>query len=128
MKVNIPISIGELFDKITILEIKQKKIKDNKKKIQINNELNLLKKIVKSKRLRARSISLQVKKLKMINVRLWNVEDKLRKFESNNSFNKDFIKNARKVYFMNDKRAELKNQINQITHSQIVEVKSYEKY
>ena len=128
MKVNIPISIGELFDKITILEIKQKKIKDNKKKIQINNELNLLKKIVKSKRLRARSISLQVKKLKMINVKLWNVEDKLRKFESNNSFNKDFIKNARKVYFMNDKRAELKNQINQITHSKIIEVKSYEKY
>ena len=128
MKVNIPISIGELFDKITILEIKQKKIKDNKKKIQINNELNLLKKIVKSKRLRARSISLQVKKLKMINVKLWNVEDKLRKFESNNSFNKDFIKNARKVYFMNDKRAELKNQINQLTHSKIIEVKSYEKY
>ena len=128
MKVNIPISIGELFDKITILEIKQNKIKDNKKKVQINNELNLLKKIVKSKRLRTRSISLQVKKLKMINVNLWNVEDKLRKFESNNSFNNDFIKNARKVYFMNDKRAELKNQINQITHSQIIEVKSYEKY
>ena len=128
MKVNIPISIGELFDKITILEIKQKKIKDNKKKVQINKELNLLKKIVKSKRLRARSISLQVKKLKMINVRLWNIEDKLRKFESNNSFNKDFIKNARKVYFMNDKRAELKNQINQLTHSKIIEVKSYEKY
>ena len=128
MKVNIPISIGELFDKITILEIKQKKIKDNKKKIQINKELNLLKKIVKSKRLRARSISLQIKKLKMINVRLWNVEDKLRKLESNNSFNKEFIKNARKVYFMNDKRAELKNQINQLTHSKIIEVKSYEKY
>ena len=128
MKVNIPISIGDLFDKITILEIKQKKIKDKKKKIQINNELNLLKKIVRSKRLRVRSISLQIKKLKMINIRLWNVEDKLRKFESNNSFNKDFIKNARKVYFMNDKRAELKNQINQITHSKIIEVKSYEKY
>ena len=128
MKVNIPISIGDLFDKITILEIKKKKIKDNKKKIQINNELNLLKKIVKSKRLRTRSISLQVKKLKMINVNIWNVEDKLRKFESNNSFNKDFIKNARKVYFMNDKRAELKNQINQLTHSKIIEVKSYEKY
>jgi len=128
MKVNIPISIGDLFDKITILEIKQKKIKDKKKKIQINNELNLLKKIVRSKRLRVRSISLQIKKLKMINIRLWNVEDKLRKFESNNSFNKDFIKNARKVYFMNDKRAELKNQINQLTHSKIIEVKSYEKY
>ena len=128
MKVNIPISIGELFDKITILEIKQKKIKDKKKKIQINNELNLLKKIVRSKRLRVRSISIQIKKLKMINVRLWNVEDKLRKFESNNSFNKNFIKNARKVYFMNDKRAEIKNQINQLTHSKIIEVKSYEKY
>ena len=128
MKVNIPISIGELFDKITILEIKQKKIKDNKKKNQINKELNLLKKIVKNKRLKVKSISLQIKKLKMINVRLWNIEDKLRKFESNNSFNKNFIKNARKVYFMNDKRAELKNQINQITHSKIIEVKSYEKY
>ena len=128
MKVNIPISIGELFDKITILEIKQKKIKDNKKKVQINKELNLLKKVVKSKKLKVRLISLQIKKLKMINVRLWNVEDKLRKLESNNSFNKEFIKNARKVYFMNDKRAELKNQINQLTHSKIIEVKFYEKY
>ena len=128
MKVNIPTSIGELFDKITILEIKKERIDDSKKKIEINKELNLLTKIVKKKKLKTRKLSTYIKKLKKINTKLWNVENKLRKFENNKSFNKDFIMKARSVYFMNDKRAKFKNEINQLTNSKIIEVKSYEKY
>ena len=128
MKINIPASIGELFDKITILEIKKSKIKDENKLIFINKELNLLKKIVKSKKINTRSLSSLVKKLKNVNLKLWNVEDKLRKFEKNKQFKKDFINYARKVYYTNDKRAILKNEINLKTNSIINEVKSYEKY
>ena len=128
MKINIPASIGELFDKITILEIKKSKIKDENKLIFINKELNLLKKVVKSKKINTRSLSSLVKKLKNVNLKLWNVEDKLRKFEKNKQFKKDFINYARKVYYTNDKRAILKNKINLKTNSIISEVKSYEKY
>ena len=128
MKINIPASIGELFDKITILEIKRSKIKDENKLIFINKELNLLKKVVKSKKINTRSLSSLVKKLKNVNLKLWNVEDKLRKFEKNKQFKKDFINYARKVYYTNDKRAILKNEINLKTNSIISEVKSYEKY
>ena len=128
MKINIPASIGELFDKITILEIKKSKIKDDNKLIFINKELSLLKKVVKSKKINTRSLSPLIKKLKNVNLKLWNVEDKLRKFEKNKQFKKDFINYARKVYFTNDKRAILKNEINLKTNSIISEVKSYEKY
>ena len=128
MKINIPASIGELFDKITILEIKKSKIKDENKLIFINKELNLLKKVVKSKKINTRNLSSLVKKLKNVNLKLWNVEDKLRKFEKNKQFKKDFINYARKVYYTNDKRAILKNEINLKTNSIISEVKSYEKY
>ena len=128
MKINIPASIGELFDKITILEIKKSKIKDENKLIFINKELNLLKKVVKSKKINTRSLSSLVRKLKNVNLKLWNVEDKLRKFEKNKQFKKDFINYARKVYYTNDKRAILKNEINLKTNSIISEVKSYEKY
>ena len=128
MKINIPASIGELFDKITILEIKKSKIKDDNKLIFINKELDLLKKVVKSKNINTRSLSPLIKKLKNVNLKLWNVEDKLRKFEKNKQFKKDFINYARKVYYTNDKRAILKNEINLKTNSIISEVKSYEKY
>jgi hypothetical protein len=128
MKINIPASIGELFDKITILEIKKSKIKDDNKLIFINKELDLLKKVVKSKKINTRSLSPLIKKLKNVNLKLWNVEDKLRKYEKNKQFKKDFINYARKVYYTNDKRAILKNEINLKTNSIISEVKSYEKY
>ena len=128
MKINIPASIGELFDKITILEIKKSKIKDDNKLIFINKELDLLKKVVRSKKINTRSLRPLIKKLKNVNLKLWNVEDKLRKFEKNKQFKKDFINYARKVYYTNDKRSILKNEINLKTNSIISEVKSYEKY
>ena len=128
MKINLPASIGELFDKITILEIKKLKIKDKTKLKIVNQELTLLKKIVLTKKINRRKLTSTIKKLKNINLQLWNVEDKLRVFEKNKSFKKDFVCYARKVYHMNDKRAFLKNEINIKTNSLISEVKSYEEY
>ena len=128
MKINLPASIGELFDKITILEIKKLKIKDKTKLKIVNQELTLLKKVVLTKKINRRKLASTIKKLKNINLQLWNVEDKLRVFEKNKSFKKDFVSYARKVYHMNDKRAFLKNEINIKTNSLISEVKSYEEY
>ena len=128
MKINLPASIGELFDKITILEIKKLKIKDKTKLKIVNQELTLLKKVVLSKKINRRKLAPTIKLLKNINLQLWNVEDKLRIFEKNKSFKKDFVNYARKVYRMNDKRAFLKNEINIKTNSLISEVKSYEEY
>ena len=128
MKINLPASIGELFDKITILEIKKLKIKDKTKLKIVNQELTLLKKVVLTKKINRRKLTSTIKKLKNINLQLWNVEDKLRVFEKNKSFKKDFVCYARKVYHMNDKRAFLKNEINIKTNSLISEVKSYEEY
>ena len=128
MKINLPASIGELFDKITILEIKKLKIKDKTKLKIVNQELSLLKKVVLKKRIDRRKLAPTIKQLKNINLQLWNVEDKLRIFEKNKSFKKDFVNYARKVYHMNDKRAFLKNEINIKTNSLISEVKSYEEY
>ena len=127
-KISTPISVGELFDKITILEIKRVKIKDKNKLIHVKNELKLLKDIVSKKNINKRNISKLIHKLKNINIRLWNVEDKLRVYEKNKSFKSEFVALARKVYFMNDKRAKLKNEINIHTKSSINEVKSYEEY
>ena len=127
-KINTPISVGELFDKITILEIKRVKIKDKNKLIHVKKELALLKKIIRDKKINKKNISKLINQLKNINLRLWNVEDKLRIHEKKKSFKSEFITLARKVYFMNDKRAKFKNEINIQTKSQINEVKSYEKY
>ena len=127
-KINTPISVGELFDKITILEIKREKIKDKNKLIHVKKELALLKKIIRDKKINKKNISKLISQLKNINLRLWNVEDKLRIHEKNKSFKSEFITLARKVYFMNDKRAKFKNEINIHTKSQINEVKSYEEY
>ena len=127
-KINTPISVGELFDKISILEIKNVKIKDKNKLIHVKNELKLLKNIVRKKNINKKNISKIIDQLKNINIRLWNVEDKLRVYEKNKSFKSEFVALARKVYFMNDKRAKLKSEINIYTKSQINEVKSYEEY
>ena len=127
-KIFTEISAGELVDKITILEIKKLKIKDKTKLKIVNQELSLLKKVVLTKRINRRKLAPTIKQLKNINLQLWNVEDKLRIFEKNKSFKKDFVNYARKVYHMNDKRAFLKNEINIKTNSLISEVKSYEEY
>ena len=128
MKISVPISVGELFDKISILEIKKIKIKDKTKLQDINFELNALKQILTKKRLHKKNNKEQYTKLFNINKKLWNIEDKKRSYEKSKKFDKAFIELARKVYLLNDKRAKIKNKINHISGSMIREVKSYEKY
>ena len=128
MKILVPISVGELFDKISILEIKKVKIKDRSKLNDIKFELNELKQIKTKKNLNNKNIKAQYIKLLNINKRLWNIEDKKRNYEKTKKFDKKFIDLARKVYLLNDKRAKIKNKINLNSGSKIKEVKSYEKY
>ena len=112
MKISVPISVGELFDKISILEIKKIKIKDKTKLQDIKFELNALKQILTKKRLHKKNNKEQYIKLLNINKRLWNIEDKKRSYENSKKFDKAFIELARKVYLLNDRRAEIKNTIN----------------
>lgn len=128
MLIKIPVSVGELADKITILEIKKTKIKQKNKLILIDNELNQLKKIIKTKNLLTKEINTEIVKLRKINLRLWNIEDSKRKCEKNNNFDEKFVKLARNVYILNDKRAFIKLNINKLTNSNIIEIKSYGKY
>ena len=128
MKISVPISVGELFDKISILEIKTKKIKDNANLKIIKFELLELKRIIKNKKLNKSFNKIQYQKLLKINNRLWSIEDNKRKYEVTKKFDKKFIELARKVYLLNDKRAEIKNKININSGSRIREVKSYKKY
>ena len=122
------ISVGELLDKISILEIKIEKISDKNSLEEIKKEYKILKRIQNS------SIKLDVKikelfnSIKEINIKLWNVEDKLRVCEKNKAFGKNFIELAREVYFNNDKRAKIKKEMNKILGSNIREVKQYIKY
>ena len=128
MKISVPISVGELFDKISILEIKTKKIKDKTNLKVIKFELLELKRIIKYKKLNKSFNKIQYQKLLKINNRLWSIEDNKRKYEVTKKFDKKFIELARKVYLLNDKRAEIKNKININSGSRIREVKSYKKY
>ncbi len=120
-----PISIGELIDKITILEIKQIYMTGTKLK-NINKEMKLLKNILQDKNLEI-NIDL-IKNLKKVNKKLWEIEDNIRIKESKQEFDEEFIKLARSVYIENDKRASIKKEINQKYNSDLVEEKSYKKY
>ena len=128
MLIKIPVSTGELIDKITILEIKKVKINDKLKLGLIKKEHKYLKDILIAKIKLTKPVKENYSLLKKINSMLWDIEDKKRKAEKNKKFDKTFISLARKVYIYNDKRAEVKSIINNITGSDIVEVKSYKKY
>ena len=125
MKINIPVSVGELIDKITILEIKSIKIKEKDKLSAVKKELALLKMIFKKKKIQMKILKSDYRKLKAVNLRLWNIEDLKRKCEKQKKFGDKFIKLSRNVYLLNDKRATYKSNINILTHSEIIEVKSY---
>lgn len=128
MIIKIPVSTGELIDKITILEIKKIKINDKLKLGFIIKEHKYLKDILIKKIKLTKSVKENYSLLKKINMMLWEIEDKKRNAEKYQKFDKTFISLARKVYIYNDKRAEVKSIINKITDSDIVEVKSYKKY
>ena len=125
MLINVPVSIGELFDKISILDIKTKKIKNKDDLKLIKYELSKLRKIVKSKGLTSINIKNKYQSLKSINEKLWIIENKKRRCEKLKKFDKNFINLARKVYIYNDKRASLKKDINLLSGSSIVEIKSH---
>ena len=127
-KIYSEISIGELFDKISILEIKKNKIKDKTKKNIVLKELNSLQETIKKNIEKSKSIAKLYKKLKSVNLKLWKIEDDIRDCERKRNFEDKFIKLARAVYIVNDERSRVKNKINSITKSNISEVKSYKKY
>ena len=124
MSIHIPVSIGELFDKYSILEIKKMKIKNHIKLTHIKKELDFLKPYIQKYNL---DINIYYE-LKNINLKLWKIEDQLRNKEKLQIFDDTFIQLARNVYFTNDKRAEIKNNINTIFKSEIVEIKDYVDY
>ena len=128
MLIKIPVSTGELIDKITILEIKKIKVNDKLKLNDIKKEHKYLKSILLKKIKLDPYINREIAALKKINLKLWDIEDGKRKAERNKKFGKSFILLARNVYIYNDKRAMIKLNINRITNSTIVEVKSYDKY
>ena len=129
MKILAEISVGELFDKITILNIKTKKISDNDKLQNIHTELKTLndqsKKITVSDTQALNDLVLQ---LQQINEDLWDIENFKRECEAKKDFGESFIKLSRDVHFKNDKRAIIKKEINLLSNSQIVEEKEYSKY
>ena len=120
-----PVSLGELIDKITILEIKQIHLTGIKLK-NIDKELKLLRKILQDENLEI-DIDL-INNLKEVNKNLWEIEDNIRTKERNQEFDKEFIELARSVYKENDKRASIKKEINQKYNSELVEEKSYNNY
>lgn len=123
--IDTPVSYGEVADKYTILRIKSLRIKDESKLININKEKSLLEEIVHT--FDKESLVL-VEKLFMVNVQLWDIEDNIRDKERNKEFDELFIAYARLVYHTNDRRMEIKGQINQQMNSGLVEEKSYEDY
>ena len=120
----IPVSIGELYDKYTILQIKCEKIKDPYKLEMVNKEIEMLKPQINQYNL-DKSLFIM---LKQVNTILCDIEDKIRDKERENKFDAIFIELARQVYMTNDKRSEIKNQINAIFNSSLLDIKSYTKY
>lgn len=127
-QINIPISPGELLDKITILEIKAELIQDKRKLQNVETELKLLSHIWIQHYFNNDKIHLLKQELKTNNQNLWEIEDKIRLKESNKEFDQEFIELARSVYIQNDKRAATKRKINDMLGSKIIEEKSYSKY
>ena len=128
MKVNIPVSLGELLDKISILEIKKKKIQNESKLKNIKKELIGLRNVLDKLNIDLSQTDDLYKDLYEINLSLWEIEDSIRVLEKNKDFEKQFIDLARSVYITNDKRFEVENEINKIFNSEYVEEKSYEDY
>ena len=128
MSIKIELSIGELLDKISILQIKAERIDDPSKVKNINKELDVLMSLWNDSPYSDTNLSSEINELKNINEALWDIEDKIRDKERNQLFDKDFVELARSVYFTNDKRAEIKRIINGKTGSELIEEKSYSDY
>ena len=129
MIINIPASVGEVIDKLTILEIKKQKISDKEKLNIIHYEYLKLEKILNESNILGLDQTKKFfKELYIINLELWEIEDKIRICEKNKNFGEKFLELARNVYITNDKRFSVKNEINLYFGSEIKEVKDYEEY
>ena len=126
--INVPISPGELVDKITILEIKKEFIDDINKLKNINHEYDLLMQIYSNDVSKTDGVDSLKSKLKNINLSLWKIEDDIRDCERDKIFKERFVQLARDVYFTNDKRSKVKLEINLLLNSSLVEEKSYKDY
>jgi hypothetical protein len=126
MQIKIPISAGEYIDKLSILLIKKEKIENSLKLKNIEKEIDLL--LSESAVFKAQDLNTWTSKIKSVNLILWEIEDQIRIKEKNKEFDKEFIELARKVYYTNDERFAVKNEINTFFESEIFEEKSYEDY
>ena len=122
------ISAGELFDKISILEIKLEKVKDKDSHKIIEKEYKILKEAQELNIETTEKLKLLFIEIKKVNQSLWVIEDKLRIYERDKNFGKEFVELARAVYFNNDKRSKIKNEINKLLGSNIREIKKYVNY
>ena len=127
-KILVEVSVGELLDKISILEIKKEKIKDNNKLKFISDEHSILKKQLDENINSDQKLSELFKSLKEINTKLWIIEDNKRLCEKEKNFTEKFIQLSRDVHFLNDNRAKIKLEINNYTGSKIKEIKEYTSY
>ena len=127
-KIIIEVSIGELLDKISILEIKLQKIKNPEKLRFIKDEYSILKDQLEKKIKSSGELDELYKSLKEINSKLWVIEDEKRLCEKEKEFDEKFIKLSREVHFLNDDRAKIKLEINNLTNSKIKEIKEYTNY
>lgn len=128
MLLHIPVSVGELVDKITILEIKSEKIQDSEKLGHIIDELKILQSYYQEHLADSTEVATFATQLKTINLTLWSIEDDIRVCESRQQFDETFIELARQVYLTNDERCRVKREINRLVGSAIVEEKSYKEY
>ncbi len=128
MSIKIELSVGELLDKITILQIKTERIDDASKLVNVNKELKVLLSLWADSPYSQHNLDTETIELKTINEELWEIEDKLRDKEREQVFDQGFIDLARAVYFTNDNRADIKRKINSKTGSELIEEKSYSDY
>ena len=127
-KILVEVSVGELLDKISILEIKQEKIKDTEKLKFIDEEHAILKDQLNNNIKSDQKLNELFETLKKINAKLWTIEDDKRQCEKDKDFTEKFIKLSRNIHFLNDERAKIKLEINNLTGSKIKEIKEYTNY
>tara|TARA_X000000368_G_C22761846_1_gene593116 strand:- start:293 stop:682 length:390 start_codon:yes stop_codon:yes gene_type:complete len=127
-KILVEVSVGELLDKISILEIKKEKIKDQSKLKFINEEFKLLKEQYEKNVKPDDKLKKLFNSLKEINNKLWNIENEKRLCEKNSDFGEVFIKTSRDIHFLNDERGKIKLEMNNLTGSKIKEIKEYTSY
>jgi chaperonin cofactor prefoldin len=128
MQLHVPVSVGEVLDKITILQIKLAHISDAEKRVNVQNELDALLPLVAGDSFITGQTQTLIAELKSVNEALWEIEDDIREQEAAKNFGEEFIRLARAVYVTNDKRAAIKKKINLATGSALIEEKSYESY